>query len=632
MEIITCRENIIHAIRRVKSNKGFNTPGTDSMSGNEFLQGDADEMLKIIHEQFECYNPKAIKRVYIPKRNGKLRPLGIPTVIDKIIQTAIANVIEPILEGKFYEHSYGFRPMRSIEHAYAYLSVLVNTDEKRHWIVEGDIKGFFDNVNHNILIDKLYKYGIRDKRLLMVIKKILKAEIKGVKSVNDIGTPQGGTLSPILANAYLTDFDRWVDNQWRSFETNRPMRQERKIKTLKSTSMKQGYLLRYADDWIIITDSEESAIKWKYAAKKFLNDKLKIELSDEKTVITDMSVNNISFLGIDAWTEKGSKGKNTLRSKPNADRINEKMKDIYAALKRIRQSSNDTELIENIANYNSIVRGINNFYRITTLYSVVLGKEEWKMKNALNKTLHTTKAKRVIYTKCDNLNALGENRYSGTTLAFNIEDRTIGLEKLGIGKFKKPKIKAQWMNPYSESGRAKYEEITGNRWYTISRNPWLTLGNVSNLIAKNSNAGKIYNLEYFINRAMAFNRDKGKCRICKKQLTGMGDVEVHHIDQTLPMDKINKLPNLATVCPNCHDKIHTLLRKKKSKRTSGSATQSTQQRSKVKPDKDMLLKLIKTTPFTQIAKEYGVSDNAVRKWAKSYGIFEERMYKRPHTK
>jgi group II intron reverse transcriptase/maturase len=200
MEIITCRENIIHAIRKVKSNQGFNTPGTDGMIGYDFLQGDAEEMLSEIHRQFEEYNPKAIRRVYIPKRNGKQRPLGIPTVVDKIIQTAIANIIEPILEGKFYEHSYGFRPMRQIEHAYAYLSVLVNTDGQRHWIVEGDIKGFFDNVNHNILINKLYKYGIRDKRVLAIIKKILKAEIENIKEVNDIGTPQGGTLSPLLAN------------------------------------------------------------------------------------------------------------------------------------------------------------------------------------------------------------------------------------------------------------------------------------------------------------------------------------------------------------------------------------------------------------------------------------------------
>ena len=631
MEIIACRENIIHAIRKIKSNHGFNTAGTDNLTGDELIQEDAQKVFDMIQNQLNNYDPKAIRRVYIPKRNGKLRPLGIPTVIDKIIQTAIANIIEPILEGKFYEHSYGFRPMRQIEHAYAYLSTLVNTDTKRHWIVEGDIKGFFDNVDHNVLIDKLYKYGIRDKRLLMIIKKILKAEIKGVKKVNDIGTPQGGTLSPILANIYLTDFDKWVDEQWRSFKTQKAMRQGRKIEKLKNTSMKQGYLIRYADDWIIITDNEESAQKWKYAAKKFLQDKLKIELSEEKTIITDLSKDKMTFLGIDAWVAKGSKGKMTLRTKPNSERLNEKMKDVYKALKNVRKSSNKAELVENIQRYNAIVRGINNFYRITTMYSEALGKEEWKMKNALNRTKHKSTAQRKKYNECANLYHLHNRGYKGTTLAYQIEGAWIGLECPGIGKFNRPKLKAQWINPYSAEGRAKYEEVTGNKWFTIARNPWLTLVNLSSLIAKNSKEDRIYNLEYFINRAMAFNRDKGKCRICKQQLVRQGDIEIHHIDKELPIDKINKIQNLATTCPNCHDKIHTLIRKKQKPKVEKPKQQIS--RSSVKPDKETLLQQITTMPMTQVAKLYNVSDNAVRKWAKSYDIFQYRKNQlRPQTK
>jgi len=636
MEVITCRENLIHAIRKIKSNKGFNTAGTDGKIGNDILQDDAEVIFELIHEQFENYNPKAIKRTLIPKRDGKQRPLGIPTVVDKIVQTAIANIIEPILEGKFYEHSYGFRPMRQIEHAYAYLSTLVNTDTERHWIVEGDIKGFFDNVNHNILIDKLYKYGIRDKRLLMIIKKILKAEIKDYKRVNDIGTPQGGTLSPLLANVYLTDFDKWVDEQWRSFKTDKEMRQGHKIRKLKTTSMKQGYLIRYADDWIIVTNSEESANKWKYAAKKFLSDKLKIELSEEKTKITNLSETQMSFLGINGWVASGSKGKLTFRTKPNPERVNEKMKDVYNALKVIRRSSNNVELIENIQNYNSIVRGINNFYRITTMYSVTLSKEEWKMTDAYQRTIHKTIAKRVRYDKCDNLTHLHNKGYTGTTLAFKIEEATIGLEILGLGKFQKPKIKAQWMNPYSEKGRNEYERITGNKWLTISRNPWLTLGNISNLIAKNSKENRIYNLEYFINRAMAFNRDKCKCRICKKHLTGKGDVEIHHIDKSLPMDKINKLPNLASTCPECHEKVHMLLRRKEKKALikpkKPKKVMDNESRNPVKPNRDTLIEQIATMPMIEVAKIYNVSDNAVRKWAKSYDILHLRKNIRPRTK
>lgn len=626
LEIITCRENLIHAIRKVKSNSGFNTAGTDNMKGEDLLQGEVEEIFTILENCFEDYNPKAIKRVYIPKRNGKLRPLGIPTVIDRIVQTAIANVIEPILEAQFYEHSYGFRPMRQIEHAYGYISTLVNTSN-RYWVVEGDIKGFFDNVDHNILINKLYKYGIRDKRLLQIIKKILKSGIEKEKPTNELGTPQGGTLSPLLANVYLTDFDKWVDGQWRNFKTiHKYSKQGSKISKLKGTNLKQGYLVRYADDWIILTDSEDSAIKWKYAAKKYLKEKLKLELSDEKTKITDISVNQVSFLGIDFWVSKGSKGKMTLRSRPNPERIKTEMKSIYEKLKEIRQASNDCQLTERVLNYNSVVRGVNNFYRITTMYNPVLGKEEWRMKDALLRTERKTKLSRIKTKNCPNLTQVNKAYlYSkSTTLAIKIGDSYIGLEKVGFGRFKAPRVKAQWINPYSKEGRAKYEEITGNKWQTFARNPWLTLGDFSSLIAKNSKKDKIYNLEYFINRPMAFNRDKGQCRVCKKKLTGNGDTNIHHKNKELPLNQVNKLNNLVTLCLNCHYTTHKKV--KKSNHTNSTKKVS---RSKVKPPKDVLLQDITTMPMTKVGAKYGVSDNAAKKWAISYGIWEQRMNKCP---
>lgn len=628
LEVILCRENIIDAIRKVKSNDGFNTKGTDGIKGNDVLQQDAEQFFEQIKELMCDYKPQKVKRVYIPKRNGKYRPLGIPSVIDKIIQTAIANIIEPIAEGTFYEHSYGFRPMREIEHVYGYLSALINTNTERHWVVEGDIKGFFDNVDHNILMDKLFKYGIRDKRVLMIIKKILKAGISDGKNsteTNAIGTPQGGTLSPLLANIYLTDFDHWVNKQWNGFSTEKQYaNQSKKVRALKQTNLKDGYLIRYADDWIIVTTSEEKAEKWKYTCQKFLKDKLKLEMSEEKTLITDMSKKSMDFLGITSWVEKGSKGKLTLRTMPQKDRLKEKVSELYVGLRKIRTSSNDAELIENITNYNSVVRGINNYYRITTLYNAILNKEEWKMRGALQRTLHTTKLKRVEMSKCQNLSKAECENSKSHTLAYCYEKVSIGLEKPGMGKFKRPRIKAQWITPFTQEGRDKYEEITQHRWGTLPRNPWLTLGNISDLIAKNPNS--IYNLEYFINRPMAFNRDKGKCRTCKKCLDSAEEVNIHHKDKDLPIDKVNKVSNLITLCINCHYQEHDK-QSRKSKEKAIKNTNPNSRRSAIKPSKDQLLKEIQTTPFTQLSKKYGVSDNAIRKWAKSYGIYEQRKIK-----
>ena len=557
-----------------------------------------------------------------------MRPLGIPTVTDKIVQTAIANIIEPIAEGTFYKHSYGFRPMRSIENAYGYISAIINTNSERHWIVEGDIKGFFDNVDHNTMINKLYKYGIRDKRLLMVIKKILKAGIVDDKTTideNPIGTPQGGTLSPLLANIYLTDFDIWVDQQWNNLQTKKNFgRQSNKIAALKQTNLKDGYLVRYADDWIIITTSEDKAIKWKIACQKFLKDKLKLNLSADKTLITDLSEKPMNFLGITCWVEKGSKGKYTMRSKPQKERLKEQMKDVYNALRKIRKSNNDAELLENITYYNSVVRGINNFYKISTNYSIVLGKEEWKMKDALQRTLHTTKLQRVKTEECHNLSGKEYDNGSRHTLAFCYGKTIIGLEIVGIGKFQKPKVKAQWITPYTAMGRGKYEEITHHRWNTLPRNPWLTLGKVSDLIAKNPN--RIYNLEYFINRPMAFNRDKGRCRICKRILDSAEAINIHHKKKDLPLDKINKVNNLITLCQDCHIQEH----KKQTMQEKRKATPQTNHNRSAKtnkPTKEKLLEEIKTTSYVKLGQKYGVSDSAVRKWAKAYGIYEHSRYK-----
>ncbi|MFD1885348.1 group II intron reverse transcriptase/maturase [Paenibacillus wenxiniae] len=642
MELILMRENLIHAIRKVKSNSGFKSAGVDNMKGQEFLQLEAEITFDRLREAIQDYSPEKVKRVYIPKSNGKLRPLGIPTITDRIIQTAVANIIEPIVEGIMYKHSYGFRPMRGISEAVAYLSTLT-INNNRHFVLEGDIKGYFDHINHNILINKLYKYGIRDKRVLEVIKLMLKSGIEGEKEVNDIGTPQGGTISTLLSNVYLTDFDHWVSKQWLEFETkNKYQRQQHKVRAQKSTRMKMGYLIRYADDWIVMTDSEEAAVKWKHACTKFLREKLKIELSEEKTLITDLRKDKMNFLGITFFKRKGKNGNYTLRSEANRDRLREKEKVIYEALRKIRRTSNDVELFKAIYEYNSIVRGINNFYRITTLYNPVLSHLEWKMRAALNRT---KRKRNGFFTKAANCPNIApeykESELNLRVLAFKIEGQNIGLTRPGHGKYVKPKIKAQWINPYSAKGRAKYEEVTGKPWTTVNRNPFISLGNISHLIARNADVGGIYNLEYQINRPMAFNRDKGKCRTCEIKLTGYGDTEIHHIDTSLDLTTINKLTNLVTLCKSCHVEEHRerwrakqqekeKAKARKSKTaTSNKRTTNAQPkpRASSKPPREELYRDITTMSYVQIGLKYGVSGNAVKKWAISYDLHDLRLYK-----
>lgn len=189
-EIITRRENLLLAYRNIKTNTGSKTKGCDGITIDDYQIKDEDDFVNEINKELSDYKPQMVRRVYIEKDDGKKRPLGIPTMRDRLVQQAIKQVLEPICEAKFYNHSYGFRPNRKTHHALARCQYLINMS-KMHHVVDIDIKGFFDNVNHSKLLSQLYTMGIKDKRVLTIINKMLKAPIEG-EGVPTRGTPQGG--------------------------------------------------------------------------------------------------------------------------------------------------------------------------------------------------------------------------------------------------------------------------------------------------------------------------------------------------------------------------------------------------------------------------------------------------------
>lgn len=177
-EIVTSRENILLAYRTMKSNKGSKTPGTDGLTIKDIEQRPEYELVSEIQNRLQNYRPKNVRRKLIEKDNGKLRPLGIPCILDRIIQQCFKQVLEPIAEAQFYNHSYGFRPLRSTQHAMARVQFLIN-QASMHYVVDIDILGFFDNVNHTLLLKQLWNMGIQDRKVLACISKMLKAEIEG---------------------------------------------------------------------------------------------------------------------------------------------------------------------------------------------------------------------------------------------------------------------------------------------------------------------------------------------------------------------------------------------------------------------------------------------------------------------
>lgn len=376
MEYITDESNILLAYRNIKNNKGSKTVGTDNKNIEYLKKLGKDEFIELIQNKFSNYTPKSVRREEIPKQDGRLRPLGIPCIDDRIIQQCIKQVLEPICEAKFHKHSYGFRPNRSTSHAIARCMRLMNRS-KLHYVVDIDIKGFFDNVNHSKLKKQLWKLGIRDKNLLSILGKILNSKIEGI-GVPEKGTPQGGIISPLLANVVLNELDWWVSSQWETFETKKSYLENNKYRAQKTTSLKEMWLVRYCDDFKIFCKDYKSAIKIFNAVKQWLKERLDLDISNEKSKITNLRRNYTEFLGF-RLKVKLKKNKYVCKS-----RISKKAKqNIVAKLKKQVKIIQKKQKIKEVSKLNSMILGIHNYYKYATHVSMEFSEIDFLVRKTL---------------------------------------------------------------------------------------------------------------------------------------------------------------------------------------------------------------------------------------------------------
>lgn len=268
MEQVVAKDNLRTAYMRVVSNKGAS--GVDGMTVDEMYAWCREHIEELIESLLNgTYSPSPVRGVEIPKSGGGKRQLGIPTAIDRMVQQGILQVLTPIMEREFSDFSYGFRPGRSAHQAIHQASEYVK--EGSCFVVDLDLEKFFDRVNHDVLMARVARY-IKDKRLLKLLRAFLNAGLmqNGVLIPREEGTPQGGPLSPLLANILLTDFDRELEKRGHRF-------------------------VRYADDCNIYVQSLRSGERVLESATRFLEDKLKLRVNKEKSAVGHVS--DRSFLG-----------------------------------------------------------------------------------------------------------------------------------------------------------------------------------------------------------------------------------------------------------------------------------------------------------------------------------------------
>ncbi len=558
LDIITLPENIRLAYRNIKANRGSKTAGTDGRTIKDLEKLSDEKLIALVQRKLSWYEPQSVLRVEIPKDTDskKKRPLGIPTILDRLIQQCVLQVLEPICEAKFHDHSFGFRPNRSQEHAVALVYKNIQLSHY-YFVVDIDIKGFFDNVNHGKLLKQMWALGIRDKKLLSIVSAMLKAEVAGI-GFPEKGTPQGGIISPLLSNIVLNELDWWVASQWERIPTRKryatSIRKDGSENTAykydnlrKSTKLKEVTCVRYADDFKLFTKSYRQAKKLFYAVTDWLHHRLGLDISPEKSKIVNLKEAYSEFLGFKIKAANHGSVKNPkfvveshIKEK-SIEKIKSNLKRLIHGIKfpgHKKRAEYDA-----VSRFNSYVIGVHNYYNMATMVCNDLNftafSVQKSLKARLKKRLKTAKQahkRKLKYTIPKYIN----ERY-GESQQLRFVDG-YALAPIGYVKHQHPMLKRRIVNSYTPEGREAIHTALGKSINTsvmhyLMRNP----------IPYRSAA-------YNDNRISLYCAQFGKCAVTGK-LLDIGDIHCHH---KLPryLGGTDDYKNLVIVCEDVHRLIH----------------------------------------------------------------------------
>lgn len=548
MDIVTSDENIMLAYRNISKNKGSKTAGTDGKT-IRYLSGFTNTaLINYVKRRLSNYQPQSVRRVEIPKGDtGKTRPLGIPTISDRLIQQCFLQVLEPICEAKFHERSNGFRPNRSAENALAQCYAMIQKRDL-HYVIDIDIKGFFDNVSHGKLLKQMWSIGIRDKTVLSIISSMLKAEVAGIGFPTK-GTPQGGIISPLLSNIVLNELDWWITSQWENMPTrkvreyarsdNGAIDKNQKYEMLrKGSALKECYIVRYADDFKIFCRKRSDADKLFVAVKDWLKERLGLDISPEKSKIVNLRRQYSDFLGFKLKAvRKGSKANKSNKYAVESHMSDKAIRKVKAQarkmVKQIEYPVDRSDESKAIGAYNAYVSGVHNYYR----YATHISKDIRKIAFGITRTMKNRLRNR-LQVQGDTLPKYIAERYGNSKQIRYINGQAV--IPIGYVQTKAPLYKKREINQYTPKGRLLIHKE-------------LECVNIGILHCLMRNPVQHTSVEFNNNRLALYCAQHGCCAVTKEPLV-IGEIHCHH-KTPRKQGGTDKYNNLVLVS----DKIHILI-------------------------------------------------------------------------